>query len=101
MKEMKLLLVIASELLCVGRSGITPIKQETLWDENPFRIASGDGWYDGFGLGKADKCEGQFGSTYETANGAKANLRLGQRAYLIQQNWANDGEGRCRMNQFE
>jgi hypothetical protein len=61
----------------------------------------GEGWYDGLGLQNADKCEGQFGPTYETANGARANLQLGQRNYLIQQNWANDGEGRCAMSQFQ
>jgi hypothetical protein len=61
----------------------------------------GDGWYDELGLQNADKCEGQFGPVYQTANGARANLRLGQRDYLIQQNWANDGDGRCAMQQFQ
>jgi hypothetical protein len=49
-----------------------------------------DGWFDRYGLQNADKCDGQFGPTYSTANSARANLKLGQRDYLIQQNWIND-----------
>jgi len=62
---------------------------------NPF----GDGWYDRFGLENADKCQGKFGETYTTANGARANIMLGQRDFLVSQNWVNDGHGRCALSQ--
>jgi hypothetical protein len=58
----------------------------------------GSGWFDRYGLENADKCAGTFGQTYTTANGARANVRLGSRDYLIQQNWVNDRRGRCAMN---
>jgi hypothetical protein len=58
----------------------------------------GDGWFDKYGLQNADKCANEFGATYATANGASANLRLGQRDYLIQYNWVNDRKGRCAIN---
>lgn len=64
---------------------------------NPY----GDGWYDRYSLQNADKCEGQFGQTYLTSNGARANMRLGQRDYLIQHNWVNFRKGRCAINQSE
>ena len=60
----------------------------------------GGGWFDRYGLENAVKCEGKFGETYLTANGARANIRLGQRDFLIQQNWVNDRKGRCAMNPF-
>ena len=60
---------------------------------NPF----GGGWFDRYGLEIADKCEGTFGTTYTTSTGARANIRLGYRDYLIQQNWVNDRKGRCAM----
>lgn len=58
----------------------------------------GTGWFDRYGLENADKCENQFGPTYVTANGARANLRLGQRDFLIQENWVNDRHPRCAMS---
>jgi hypothetical protein len=59
---------------------------------------TGTGWFDRYGLENAAKCVGQFGTTYATPNGARANLRLGGRDYLIQQNWVNDRKGHCAMN---
>ena len=59
---------------------------------------TGYGWYDRYGLENADKCVGKFGSTYMTANGATANIQLGGRDFLIQQNWINDRKGRCTMS---
>ena len=56
------------------------------------------GWFDRYGLQNADKCDGEFGTTYLTTNGATANIKLGQRDYLIQQNWVNERKGRCAMN---
>ena len=61
---------------------------------------TGTAWFDRYGLESAVKCEGKFGDTYLTANGARANIRLGQRDFLIQQNWVNDRKGRCAMNPF-
>jgi len=57
----------------------------------------GSGWFDRNGLENADKCDGQFGQTYATANGARANVRMGARDYLLQQNWVNDRKGRCAL----
>lgn len=54
-------------------------------------------WYDSRGYENADKCAWTFGTTY-TANGAKANVKIGQRDYLIQQNWVNNGSGYCAMS---
>ena len=51
-------------------------------------------WYDSRGMENADKCAWTFGSTY-TVNGALANMRLGNRDYLIQQNWVNASGGYC------
>ena len=55
-------------------------------------------WYDGFGAENADKCAWSFGtSSYATPNGAMANVHLGNRDYLIQQNWVNAGSGYCAL----
>jgi hypothetical protein len=51
-------------------------------------------WYQGRYQENADKCAWTFGSTY-SANGAQANMRLGNRDYLIQQNWVNALGGYC------
>jgi hypothetical protein len=61
---------------------------------NPF----GNGWYDRYGFENADKCSGTFGQTYTTANGARANIRLGSRDFLIEQNWVNNRKGFCAMH---
>ena len=57
----------------------------------------GDAWFDRYGLQTADKCVGEFGPTYP-ANGGRANIKLGQRDYLLQQNWINDKKGHCALN---
>jgi hypothetical protein len=54
-------------------------------------------WYDRYGLENSDKCVGKFGTTYTTANGARANFRAGAKDYLIQQNWVNDRKGYCSL----
>ena len=51
-------------------------------------------WYDRRGAENGDKCAWTFGTTY-TENGAHANMRLGSRDYLIQQNWVNASGGYC------
>lgn len=58
----------------------------------------GNSWYDRYGLENAAKCQGTFGETYTSANGARANMRLGQRDFLIQQNWVNVRRGYCGLS---
>lgn len=58
---------------------------------------AGNGWFDRYGFENAEKCQNTFGQTYLTANGARANIRLGSRDFLIQQNWVNDRKPRCAM----
>jgi hypothetical protein len=53
-----------------------------------------DAWYDSTGAENADKCAWSFGSTY-TVNGALANVHLGARDFLVQQNWLNAAGGSC------
>jgi hypothetical protein len=52
-------------------------------------------WY-GADLGQenGDKCAWQWGTTYTSANGARANVRLGPRDFLLQMNWVNAGPSR-------
>ena len=52
-------------------------------------------WYDRRGAENADKCAWTFGITYAVANGSLANMKLGSRDFLIQQNWVNSGSGNC------
>ncbi|HZF13949.1 MAG TPA: hypothetical protein VFE33_34585 [Thermoanaerobaculia bacterium] len=54
-------------------------------------------WFDASGNENGDKCSYNYGVTYTTANGAKANLRLGSRDYLLQRNWINAGGGSCQV----
>ena len=57
------------------------------------------GWYDRNGFDNADKCAWTFGTTFRTANGARANIHLGQRDFLIQRNWWPTSQGGiCVMN---
>jgi hypothetical protein len=58
----------------------------------------GTAWFDRYGLENADKCTGTFGQTYITANGARANMKLGSRDYLIQQNWVNGRRSNCGLS---
>lgn len=63
----------------------------------------GNAWFDRYGLENSDKCQGKFGPTYLTPNGAIANMRIiggvaGARDYMMQQNWVNDGRGRCAIS---
>jgi len=52
-------------------------------------------WYDNRGYENADKCAWTFGTTYTVSNGSTANMKLGNRDYLIQRNWVNAGGGYC------
>jgi hypothetical protein len=46
-------------------------------------------WYDRRGYENADKCAWTLGTTSTLPSGAKNNMTLGPRNYLIQQNWVN------------
>jgi len=55
-------------------------------------------WYDSNGEENADKCAWTFGTTHPAAsNGSKANMNLGGRDFLIQQNWLNLNGGSCAL----
>jgi hypothetical protein len=54
-------------------------------------------WWDSRGYENADKCAWTFGTTYTTANGARANMNLGGRNFLIQRNWVNASGGFCAL----
>jgi hypothetical protein len=58
-------------------------------------------WYDRSGAENADKCAWTFGTEYTTGNGAKANVNIGGKDWLIQQNWnyaATVSQQHCPMN---
>jgi len=44
-------------------------------------------WYDSAGAENGDKCAWTFGTVSTAPNGAKYNVALGARKFLIQQNW--------------
>ena len=52
-------------------------------------------WYDSVGNENADKCAWTFGTTYTTSNGATANIQVGARDWLVQQQWLNANGGLC------
>lgn len=57
-----------------------------------------DAWfYKDLGGECADKCAWNFGDTYKVANTSNANVRLGNRDFLIQQNWINVNGGSCAL----
>lgn len=66
--------------------------EETTTDEDL------NAWYDRRGNENADKCAWTFGTTYTTANGSTANMKLGSRDYLVQRNWVNAGSGGCLLH---
>jgi hypothetical protein len=55
-------------------------------------------WYDKRGYENADKCAWKFGSAGTLSSGAKYNMTLGSRQYLIQQNWVNASGGYCALS---
>jgi len=55
-------------------------------------------WFDTLGNENADKCAYNYGATYIAPNGAIANVHLGSRDFLIQQNWVNAGTGGCLLH---
>ena len=65
---------------------------------------NGTGWYDKYGLENSDKCEGNYGPTWTVINPdgqlAQANIHVGPRDFLLQQNWVNARKGYCAMSPF-
>jgi len=57
-----------------------------------------DAWYDSAYSENADKCAWTFGTTYTSPNGATANMKIGNRHYLVQQNWVNAKGGYCGLS---
>jgi hypothetical protein len=55
-------------------------------------------WWDANGAENADKCAWRFGTYYAAAGGGFANMKLGTRDFLIQQNWVNAGGGKCALS---
>jgi hypothetical protein len=55
----------------------------------------GNAWFDTRGYENADKCAWTWGTTYTTAAGGKANMTIGGKDFLVQQNWINSGRGGC------
>jgi len=54
-------------------------------------------WFDGYGYENADKCAWTYGTLSTASNGAKYNVVVGGKKYLIQQNWLNVGSGSCAL----
>ena len=55
-----------------------------------------DAWYDSSGNEVGDLCSYTYGSSiYTTANGSIANVHLGARDFLLQEEWINAGGGSC------
>ena len=57
-----------------------------------------NGWYFATGNENGDQCAWTFGTQYTAANGAKANMKIGTRDYLIQQNWIQAAAGSCALS---
>ena len=54
-----------------------------------------DAWWDSFtGMENADKCAWTWGTTYNNGTGV-ANMNLGGKDFLVQQNWINQPTGAC------
>ncbi len=62
--------------------------EETTTDE------MANAWFDLRGYENADKCAWTWGSTYSNGTGI-ANIKVGTKDFLVQQNWVNAGSGGC------
>ncbi len=54
-------------------------------------------WFDAQGEENADKCAWTWGTIYTTANGGKANMLIGSKDFLVQQNWVADPVQACAV----
>jgi hypothetical protein len=69
---------------------------------NTDRRNVGTAWYnDVTGEENEDMCLFRFGKTYNLPNGSYANMKLGDRQYLIQRNWVNKDGGYCALKWVE
>jgi hypothetical protein len=53
----------------------------------------GTAWFDHRGYENADKCAWNFGT--RSLSGGLANIKVGTKNFLVQQNWVNAGSGGC------
>jgi hypothetical protein len=58
----------------------------------------GTAWFDNRGYENADKCAWTWGATYTTSSGGTANMKIGGRDFLVQQNWQNLNRGGCVLH---
>lgn len=57
-------------------------------------------WQDDNGMENEDKCAWTYGSLYKTSSGSVANVKVGSKDFLIQQNWVLDSDGgHCALKQ--
>ena len=54
-------------------------------------------WYDAAGNENADKCVTHYGTLYTTPNGAKANMVIGTKNFMVQGNWLNTATQGCAI----
>jgi len=54
----------------------------------------GNAWFDRRGYENADKCAWNFGTTFPSG-GSQANITVGAKNFMVQQNWVNAGNGGC------
>lgn len=66
--------------------------EETTTDE------LGSAWFDQRGFENADKCAWNFGTTKIGSGGGVANITVGAKDFLVQQNWVNAGTGGCAQH---
>lgn len=60
--------------------------------------AMGNAWFDTRGYENADKCAWTWGTTFTTSSGGTANMTIGGKPFLVQQNWKNSGSGGCFLS---
>jgi len=90
---------------CVGQSGspngdyAADAEVNTLAHEleEAATDALGTAWYDRRGYENADKCAWKWGTTFASGGGV-ANMTVGSRNFLVQQNWKNVSGGGCFLN---
>jgi hypothetical protein len=79
-----------------GADGMASIMTHEL--EESVTDPNGDAWYDNGGNENGDLCNFNFGShVYGTANGSIANVQLGPRNFLLQEDWVNASGGYCSI----
>ena len=54
-----------------------------------------DGWHTSTGSEIGDMCAWTYGPAYKTKTGAAADIKLGNRDFMLQQEWLNANGGKC------